>query len=51
MDSSEVSTTSDGEEELCSSHSTYNLQAVDSNAAFDKPVIVLYSSTNGDEDV
>ena len=53
MDSNEVSTTSDEddeEEELCSSHSIYDQQAVDSNAAFDKPVIVVYSSTS-DEDV
>ena len=51
MDSNEVST-SDEEEELCSNPSTYDLQAMDSNAGFDKPpVIVLYSSTSGDEDV
>ena len=31
---------------------TYDLQAMDSKAGFDKPpVIVLYSSTSGDEDV
>ena len=55
VSSLEISTTSDEQddevepnEESCSSHSMYDQQTKDPNAAFNRPVIVVYSSTDED---
>ena len=36
-------------EEFCSSHSTYDQQAKNPNRAYDRPVIVIYSSTSEED--